>query len=233
MIRGAFLVLIAFALTVGPAIWHGKISNRWGAPPDLSLAGEQVLEFPRVLGNWKNEVDERSLSEAVCRELGLLEHFHRRYFDAVSGAQVEVLLMVGPPGPLVRHPPEICYANRANQQLGDASLLEVANGANKHNFKMLGFTRIAEPLPGNFHVAYGYADNDARWSTPSSPRVAFGGGSVLFKLQVLSEDSEEASREHIASFLRQFVSVFSAATPIDPANGNRLQRVSHKEDQQP
>lgn len=209
-LKYSFAVLAIVALTALPAWWHGRVLNRWGAPPNLEAAGERLHEFPRQLGDWICAEDEPPLSEPVCRELGLSSHFHRRYTHQVTGEQVEVLLMVGPPGRLVRHPPEICYGSRANEQLGEGQPLEITEEPAAHQFQELYFRQRKQPAPEEFAVAYGFASNAGVWSTPASPRMAFGAEPLLYKLQVLGDLPVEGEPDQVQVFLEELVSSFPA-----------------------
>lgn len=210
MLKTTLAITAVILLTVLPAVLQGRFVNRWGTPRNLSVAGKQLHEFPRQVGDWISVEDERPLSESVCRELGLVEHFHRQYVHAESGERLDVLLMVGPPGRLVRHPPEVCYANRANQQVGDVLPLEVKAGTASHQFKLLNFTRKSQPMPSYFWVAYAYSTEEGRWHTPSSPRMEFGNAHGLYKLQVLAEATDDGAQQRVQEFLGKFVESFPA-----------------------
>ena len=208
--KHVFATLLVILLTAIPAIFQGRFANRWGQPPSLSLAGQQLHEFPREIGLWRCAVDEHPLSQAVCHELGLEEHFHRRYIHAESGKRLDILLMVGPPGRLVRHPPEVCYTNRAHQKVGETSPLEVTSQSKQHQFKLLRFQRLALPWQEDFSVAYAYATKNGDWTTPHSPRLTFGAAPVLYKLQVLTETTDQDAMEDVHDFLKQFTELFPA-----------------------
>lgn len=212
-------------LTAVPAFLQGRFLNRWGEPPNLRVAGQQLHQLPRQLGGWQSAADQRPLSEAVCRELGLVEHFHRQYVHSESGERLDVLLMVGPSGRLVRHPPEVCYANRANQQVGGAFPLEIAIESIKHQFKLLHFRQISQPVQSDFWVAYAFATNEGSWTAPKSPRMAFGGAPVLYKLQVLTEVSEQGDHEEVSDFLEKFIAAFPIVITDDVAKAEPLQKV--------
>ena len=117
--------------------------------------------------------------------------------------------MVGPPGRLVRHPPDVCYANRANRQIGEVIPLEVSSQAEQHQFKLLHFQRMSQPVQNDFWVAYAYATEQGLWTAPTSPRMAFGGEPVLYKLQVLSELPDPGDHQEVCQFLRQLAEAFS------------------------
>jgi len=105
-------VLLLTVLTVVPAILHGQLSNRWGEMADLTRAAERLQEFPAKIGQWIRSGEGKRLRDAIARELGFAGYIHRKYANLDSGDEVTLLLMVGRPGPLVRHPPEICYSSQ-------------------------------------------------------------------------------------------------------------------------
>src|SRR6476659_1413486 len=120
MSKRLILALAAIAaLTIVPALIEGHYVNRWGTPPDLEGAAQRVEQFPREFGSWTFVEDGDPLHPDVCRELGIEGYMTRAYKNRDSGAVVRVLLMVGQSGPLLRNPPYICYANMANEQIGD------------------------------------------------------------------------------------------------------------------
>ena len=208
MIRLLLVTLAAISLTVGPALIQGQYTNRWRTPPNLAAAGVRLHQLPRVFGDWQNSEDERPLSDAVCQELGLTEHFHRQYMHRSTGETVHVLLMVGPPGRLVRHPPDVCYANRANEQIGEIESMRVDAIAEEHQFKLLEFRRTAQPVKSKFQVAYAFNHGEETWNAPDSPRMAYGAASVLYKLQVLTEEQSGEIGSNFEDFLRLFVEQF-------------------------
>lgn len=208
MSKTALAIVAVLLLTTVPAWLQGRFVNRWGQPANLAVAGQRLHGFPRQLGDWESARDQQPLSEAVCRELGLVEHFHRQYVHQRSRDQLDILLMVGPSGRLVRHPPSVCYANRANQQVGAAELLQVTSGPTDHEFSLLRFQRSMGRETSGFWVAYGYATELGDWAAPTSPRMTFGGAPVLYKLQVLSDVPVDGDHEQLSEFIQQFVAEF-------------------------
>ena len=80
-------------------------------------AARSVEDFPRQFGEWKQHGDDETMPEEALRELRCSGYINRHYVNQKLGREVTVLLMVGQSGPLVRHPPEICYGNQANELL--------------------------------------------------------------------------------------------------------------------
>src|SRR3954464_6883743 len=129
------------ALAIIPALIEGHYVNRWGTPPDLAGASERVGTFPREFGPWTYLEDGDPLHPEVCRELGIEGYMTRAYKNRNNGAVVRILLMVGQSGPLLRHPPYICYANMANEQIGDMTKLRVSTKNLNGEFNLLEYKR--------------------------------------------------------------------------------------------
>jgi hypothetical protein len=211
MSKRLILALIAVAaLTIVPALIEGHYVNRWGTPPDLAGASERVGGFPREFGSWTYVEDGDPLHPEVCRELGIEGYMTRAYKNRNNGAIVRVLLMVGQSGPLLRHPPYVCYANMANEQIGDMTKLRMTTTTPPGEFNLLEYKRARTVTNDRFLVAYGLA-TDAIWKVPAMPRIEFGAAPLLYKVQILTGLDPSQSREVGTALLQQFANDFCAA----------------------
>jgi hypothetical protein len=220
------LALIAVAaLTIVPALIEGHYVNRWGTPPDLAGASQRVGNFPREFGPWTFVEDGEPLHPEVCRELGIEGYMTRAYKNRNSGAVVRVLLMVGQSGPLLRHPPYICYANMANEQIGDMTKLQATTTTPASEFNLLEYKRARTVTNDRFLVAYGLA-TDAIWKVPAMPRIEFGAAPLLYKVQLLTALDPSQSREVGSGLIKQFADEFSAAfqTHVHDADPGRREK---------
>ena len=107
-------------LTAVPAIVQGVLTRRWHGAADLAGGAKRLVDFPTQFGDWQQQGEEDPVPEDAIRELQCAGCFNRHYVNQRLGRDVTVIVMVGPAGPLIRHPPEICYGNRANQLLSKA-----------------------------------------------------------------------------------------------------------------
>lgn len=210
-------IAAAATLTVAPALVQGRLVHRWGTPPDMSAAAQQLATFPRSIGDWEVSRDGEPLSDDVCHELGLVGHVSRVYKNRTSGDVVTLLLMLGQSGRLVRHPPDICYANRANQQVDKATKMSVAATTPPSELRLLEYRKTGLATDDRFLVAYGLT-TDSIWSAPKYPRIAFGGSPHVYKLQILTslEPGEERADGHavLQAFAAEFCGAFrNLATP--------------------
>jgi len=147
------------------------------------------------------------LHELVYKELALSGYVSRTYASRENGTRVSLLLMVGESGPLVRHPPYICYANRANQQVGDMTIFQVDATKPPSEFNLLEYKRPDTITNDRFLVAYSMA-TDAIWKAPKLPRVEFGGAPLLYKVQILVALDPSQTRENAEAILKQFAKSF-------------------------
>lgn len=203
-------VLAVVVLTIVPAVIHGSYSNRWGQPEEQVTAAAAIDTFPKQLGNWVAVGEAEPLSSRVQQELGLVGYVSRVYRNPRTQNIAQVLLMVGDAGPLVRHPPEICYGNRANELRGESEQhVPAAGDRAPSEFRVLNYepnSTLAQP----FRVAYAWS-SDGGWKVPSLPRIAFGGKPVLYKVQIQVMDSELVGDDHqgeLEELLGEFVDAF-------------------------
>src|SRR3954454_19148149 len=208
--RFLLAVVAIIALTIGPALIEGQYVNRWGTPPDLEGASQRVGSFPREFGSWTFVENGDPLHPEVCRELGIEGYMTRAYKNRNSGAMVRVLLMVGQSGPLLRHPPYICYANMDNEQMGEMTKIKTTTTTPAGEFNLLEYKRARTVTNDRFLVAYGMA-TDAIWKVPASPRIEFGAAPMLYKVQLLTALDPSQTRETGAALLKQFADDFADA----------------------
>jgi hypothetical protein len=208
--RLALACVAAAALTIAPALIEGKYLNRWGKPADMLSAAKQVEGFPREFGAWRFQSEGDQLAPMVTRELALSGYLTRSYVHRDRGDVVNVLLMVGQPGPLVRHPPNICYTNRANEQIGATTKFEVKSTTPPSEFSLLEFKRPDSVVNDRFLVAYALATGPV-WEVPALPRLEFGASPLLYKVQFLQTLNPEQSKDSGAATLQQFANDFCAA----------------------
>jgi hypothetical protein len=208
--RIALAGIAAVALTIAPALIEGHYLNRWGTPADLTAAAKQVEAFPREFGAWTFTSEGEKMPDIVCRELGLAGYLSRSYSHRENGAIANVLLMVGQPGPLVRHPPNICYANRNNVQVGDGEKFPVKATTPASEFKLLEFKRPQSVTNDRFMIGYAMSTG-ADWQVPNMPRLEYGASPMLYKVQLLVTLDPSQSREQGIELMRQLTTEFCQA----------------------
>src|SRR4051812_35968739 len=106
----AFLILLAG--TLGVSIVQGRITNRWGLRPDAEAAGDRLRPIlPAEVGNWRMRSDEK-LADPMVAILQCNAYVLRVYEHQQTGDVVRLAVLLGPPGPISVHTPEVCYSSR-------------------------------------------------------------------------------------------------------------------------
>lgn len=206
-IKYAILSILLLAATFVPAYLHGKLTYRWD-PPDLNAAAGRLTSFPNEFGDWR-KVEDSVLRRRVVKELQCADEYLNRTFENSKGKRVSVIVFVGPPGPTVRHPPEICYGNQSNEVTRPTSVtkLTTADGE-EHKLKVLHY-RAPGVAGGEFAICYGWTRGN-KWDAPKTPRMAYGAETLLYKLQILGEDLATAESDENTDwrrFLEDFMPV--------------------------
>jgi hypothetical protein len=200
----AFIVVAG--LTIPAALLHGRMTNRWFNNDILQVHSQNLSNVPLKFAEWRVVDEGEPLTESVQKELGVHAHFNRVY-ENDTGDRVTALVMVGEAGPLVRHPVEICYGNRAKNLVNKYDMDFEKNGV-QQKVKISRY-KPKSALEDEFYVAYAFCfDNE--WDTPDIPRFEYGGRPVLYKLQVLTNAKQTPAFEY-PEYLREFVEQFSVS----------------------
>ena len=209
--RRAVRFFVWGGLTILPALVHGHYANRWQHPPEVSQLAARLQQFPTMIGDWEMYQEGDPLSTSVQRELGLLGYLTRQYRHRDSGHVVSLLLLVGQPGPLIRHPPDVCYTSRANDPVGDPTTLLVEGEHNTpaNRWRVLNYRR-RNPLSSTFRVAYAHT-TDGVWDTPAWPRLAYGSAPLLYKAQILYAPQTSALPDNVAEIIASFARAYCRA----------------------
>lgn len=206
------LILMACmcATAVVPYVQPGNLYGVPAASPTADAA-LRVSQLPEAFGEWMYEGLETNLDDGVVEELGIYTYTSRIYRHRMSGDRVSLLLMLGTPGRLVRHPPDICYSNRGSRAL-DKRVLTLSPEDDAHSFATLTYASTSPMEPLGFAVAYGYTTGQ-KWDVPRFPRLTYGGEDVLYKMQVLVAPNEHHDTEALVEinhdFLRDFINAFA------------------------
>lgn len=196
-------------LTVPPALVNGHILRRWGVGHELQTHAATLEKIPTEVGAWRYVAPGQPIHATVIKQLELQGYLHRVYEHSQTHQQIQLLLLVGPAGPLVRHPPEICYGNQANELL-ESGMLTVKSEGRLAHFQLLAF-RSEAAVVDDFLVAYAFGSHGV-WDKPESPRLKYGGEPMLYKLQALTSSSAEFDRKKpdgMADFLASLIPVLN------------------------
>lgn len=210
--------VLAAALTIAPAVYSGSRTQRWETSRELKGAAAKLSKLPLRLETW-NCVESSPLAESAREILRYEDSFSRTYEKLDKSASLNCIMLVGMPGPLVRHPSEFCYEIRDNITL-DQRVLPLQIDGIEHSVRL---TRFKEPgaIQREFYVATGWYC-DGQLGTSDTPRMTYGSKPYIYAVQVVWQilgDPEDSTITGI-EFLQELLPAFQANCLISPRNDN-------------
>jgi uncharacterized protein DUF3485 len=185
--RHFWIVSLTGLIVLCGTIWggwlHGRMATRWGADELLTSAGRRLVQpVSEQQGNWRL-VKETPFSADVLRVLQCPAHINRAYVHQQTGEVVMVSVIIGPPGPIGAHTPEICYSSQDFELLGDRSPVTVVDrGELEHSFWQVSMEpRGVEHTSQRVLYAWG---TGSKWSATENPRLEYAGQPYLYKIQL-------------------------------------------------
>ena len=159
-------IVLILATTLASGVLCGRLSHRWGPPANMRSAAARLERLPSHFGNWKQHAS-LPMSATVINMLqcagyiaGLRQPTDRR--------ERTVALLLGPPGPIAVHTPEICFSGQDYRQ--EESRRPVAIGSDKLD-TVWSLTFRAKDLRGDLlRVCYGWTTG-RRWSAADQPAI--------------------------------------------------------------
>jgi hypothetical protein len=199
-------IVLVLAVTLVCGALYGRLSHRWGPSADMQAAAEKLEGIPGHFGNWKQESSEK-MTDSVVEMLQCAGYISRVYVNQVTGERVNVAVLLGPPGPIAVHTPEVCYSTKDYRQQETRKPLAIGKEEGKEDaFWFLTFR--SNNLRGNLlRVCYGWSTGE-RWSAFKEPRYLFAGRPYLYKIQLaapLPPWVNLETRDPCRRFLEDFV----------------------------
>jgi hypothetical protein len=212
------------AVTILSGLAAGTVSQRWGEPDDLIIAGSRLTDVPQDIGEW-HLTTEQDMPAELLQILQCTGYIRRVYRNVKTDEVVSLSLIVGPSGPTSVHRPEICYSSRDYDVIESPRRFKLSEGEQPSDT----FWKLAlkcNDLTGQLlHVAYAWNAGEG-WVAPEHPRFNFAGRRVLYKLQLASPVAAQPFLDHAdscESFLRDCLpkldaAIFPASSLADPAS---------------
>jgi hypothetical protein len=207
-------VCLLVLLGVVSGVVHGRLTNRWGAPPELKAAGKTLATPPRACGDWKllrtEEIGESTVNQLQCP--GYLNAVYERQKKGAPRDVVRVAILVGPAGPIAVHTPEICYANVDYELSDDRKPAEIGatrSATGQSANELWRVTLKSRGVDGYLlRVYYGWSVA-GDWRASKRPRIEFAGQPYLYKIQAAAvlpsalpgQEAPDPCREFLTEFL--------------------------------
>ena len=132
------------------------MSNRWGPSPDTLAAAAKLAEIPQRFGDWRQQgADE--LDKSSRDKLQPAGYFVRRYENRQTGDIVSVTLLLGRPGPISVHTPEVCFGSRNYETRSQRKQVAIAgSGGTTDEFWSLDY-KVNDLRGDMLRVYYGWS----------------------------------------------------------------------------
>lgn len=203
------LIVSAIGLTLAGGILHGRLSHRWGPSDQAEAAGRRLAEFPDQVGDWTT----RDRSELSTRTVDMLQctgYVNRTYINHATGEIVNLAVVVGPPGSISVHVPELCYNSTYYKTVQKRRAVKArdAAGENVESWAMTFESTRVDKTTLRVHFAWSY---DGRWEAMANPRFTTAGKPYLYKLQVagmLPRGADPDENDPCSNFLADFAPAF-------------------------
>ena len=154
--------------------------NRWGNSEALQQAADRLRKpLATQLGNWRLQ-GEQPFGTDVLRLLQCPAHFCCTYINVQTGDNITVAVLVGPPGPISAHSPEVCYPSQDFQMTSTRKAFKVRDrSGQEHSLWQLTLQETGvNALP--LRVIYGWGTGDD-WTATDSPRFAHAQAPTFIK----------------------------------------------------
>jgi hypothetical protein len=183
--------LLTVALTVAVGILQGSLSNRWGASDFQRQAGLKLEAFPKTFGEWEMVGKPEQLDQNSLDQLQPYGYLQRRYENRKSKAVVSMTVLLGPNGRISVHTPEVCFAGRNHEQLGERVKIRIPEKEGedsvwKTSFRLQGVDAQLQ------NIYYSWSSGD-HWDASENPRVSYATKPLLYKIQLSNIVSAESS----------------------------------------
>jgi hypothetical protein len=205
-------LLVAIAIVLAAGLLHGLGTERWRPSPDLQFALSRLHDLPERVGDW--QASPLEMDAAVLRQAGAQGWWLRRFTNTRTGEAVNILLLCGPTRHMAIHRPEDCYRGAGYEIAAPAAPLKFPDRSDV--FWTACFRKRDALGSPQLRICWSWFA-DGRWQAPESPRLAFAGTSVLYKLYAireLSEPAELAAGDSSAELLRLLVPELSRSLSL-------------------
>jgi len=213
-----FGVILVAVLTIVSGMLQGRMSNRWGPTEDMQTAAKQLEKLPTQFGSWQL-FSSQEMSEEARNQLECAGYLYHTYKNRDTGEIVNMVLLLGPAGPIAVHTPEICYSSRAYKQLAPRECVTLLDRSNREDkFWRLAF-RSTGVKADMLQVYYAWSTGDY-WLAAGNPRFSLAGQPYLYKIQLAATVpfyADLKTNDPCKKFLQDFLPVVKRCM-IEPSH---------------
>jgi hypothetical protein len=200
-------LLTTFCLMVTVGVVEGRWTNRWQSSSRLAEATARLDELPLSVADWQGKAEPLDPKQLVAAQLtgGVVCNYVHRH----TGANVSIMLVCGRPGPVARHPPEICYQGQGYVLHGAPTrqVLARQGDAPEDSFWLLRFDREEAGVRDYLRLFYAWTAS-GRWEASDTPRFTFANSGALYKLYIMEHPrrlDEPLDQSPVQEFMHAFL----------------------------
>lgn len=210
MVLRVLVLAAATAAVAAGAVVHGKVTDRWGTPAELAAATARLDGLPASVGNWDGVPT--ALDPETFKMANVTGSWGMQYTHRVTQQTVSVLMVVGRPGQVAAHPPEVCYAANG-YTVGPKRVKELGGYGTAWEAE---FTRNY-PAQESIRLIWGWGKGD-KLTAASAPAAEFAMSTHLYKVYLVQRSVDgDKDRGISQDFLDAFLP--ACQQQLAPATG--------------
>lgn len=198
--------LAVMVLTLASGVIYGNLSQRWGPPQEMLEAAKKLETIPTEFGDWRLK-KANTFNKETLEMLRCAGYISRIYENRVTNETVNVAVIVGPPGQISVHTPEVCFSSQDYTHESQRQKNSISRGGrDMDDFWFLTF-QTNDLYARKLSVAYGWSTG-GNWLAVDDPRFKYGGYPYLYKIQLaadMSGGSKDPQKDPCLEFLEDFV----------------------------
>ncbi|QDU55063.1 hypothetical protein Pan181_12490 [Aeoliella mucimassa] len=217
------VIVAAVAITAGSSLLVERVYQRWGNAEDLVIHADALNQFPMKFGEWEC-LGEQEVPEYTRNLLKYKTAIWRDYQKQDGVESVQFMALVGTPGPLVRHPPEVCYDQQGYPLIVEPKTISIDVAGVEHTFKATTYGMRGAP-DDHFIVATSWSDCTT-FERSAIPRARYGGSPFVYAVQALTKINHKETEQDAMARLKNFLTSMATDYPayfdkIDNAEPNQ------------
>lgn len=213
----------AFAvIVVVSGILHGRQTHRWSDPPPLDAFVARLKNVPEKFDDWSG-TPTRFMDD--LRAHGIEEYVLIDYYNNRGTEKYQVLIVVGRPGPIASHTPDVCYRGEGfttNSEPKRTDFTIKEDGPNRGRTYPLFELKLRPPntrvLDYELEVRWAWMPPSKGLMAPESPRVEFADQQALYKVYVIHKKPVSASAQLPSNSTAPVPTAPTSKAPVNDAS---------------